>query len=396
MELYILDPNLQTVGMIDDAESKLWNKKFDDVGECEIYSPYTDELRDLLKRGNYVYRYDDDMACIITDVVITTGVEEGDYITATARDICTILSGRVVRWSTVFSGKVTDFVKRLLNENVIAPNSATAKRKIDNFTLDETNFPRIPTTIEASAQTEDLLNLIIATCKSAGCGFRVSIDIGRRVFVFALQAGYDRSTGANGYVEFSPEFSNMTETSYTESNGNYKNVVYVGYKLGNDSGLELMSVYRGDTEPSGIGRKEVYIDGTGTSREITLDELRLMYPSCYESNGFVYDSTSSKVAVAQYDAGAEERKYTMTDTAYLRVIKRLGVEAFSDYNESRGFVGSVDAADTYEYKVDYDLGDIVLAKNRFGISAYAKIAEVMESEDNEDGYQIEPRFEYIE
>ena len=115
MELYILNKSLEVEGMIDDAESVLWDKKYNDIGECEIYSPYSDELRELLKKGNYIFRYDDDMACIIEDVEITTDAEDGDYIIATAKDACTILSGRIVRWPFVYSGKVSDFIGKLLD-----------------------------------------------------------------------------------------------------------------------------------------------------------------------------------------------------------------------------------------------------------------------------------------
>ncbi len=395
MELYILNTDLQIEGVVDDVESKLWIKKFNDIGECEIYSPYTEELRELLRRGNYVYRFDDDMACIIKDIEITTDDEEGDYIIATAKDVCTILSGRIVRWPTVFSGLVTDFVSKLLEENVINPNSAT--RRIPNFKIDESSFSGISATVEASVQTEDLLNLIIATCKSVGCGFRVKVDIEDGSFVFALQAGYDRSTSVgDSYVEFSPEFANILETNYKESDGNFKNVVYIGYKT-LDGSVMLMSVLRGNAEPVGLDRKEVYIDGTGTSREITFEELQAMYPDCSRSGDAIFSGSVKLATIETTGEGDEQKeKITVTDEPYLRIIRRLGTEAFADYSESKDFGGSVDTVDTYEYKTDYDLGDTVLVKNRFGISAPAKIVEVQESEDTEDGYQLEPMFEYFE
>lgn len=392
MEFYILNPDLQIEGVVDDVESKLWNKKFNDAGECEIYSPYTEELHELLRLGNYVYRFDDDMACVITDVEITTDVEEGDYIMATAKDVCTILSGRIVRWPTVFSGLVTDFVKKLLNENVVNPDPAY--RKIPNFKIDSDSFTGISATVEATVQTEDLLNLIVATCKSVGCGFRVKVDIEDGSFVFALQAGYNRSTGTgDSYVEFSPEFANILDTNYRESDENFKNVVYVGYK---DMGekLQLLSVYRDGVEPLGIDRKEVYIDGTGTSREITLDELKTMYPDCVEIDDIVWNDSTQLFEIATIEVNERDRKYKVWDVVYVRIIRRLGTEALGDYTDSKDFSGTVDSVNTYTYKTDYDLGDIVLVKNRFGIAAPARIAEVMESEDVEDGYQIEPMFEY--
>lgn len=391
MELYILNPSLQIEGMVDDVESKLWQKKYNDVGESEIYSPYTEKLHALLRRGNYIYRYDDDMACIITDVQITTDIEEGDYITTTAKDVCTILSGRIVRWPIVFTGAVGDFVGKLLSDNVV--NTDPAYRSIPNFRVDETSLSAVSATIEASAQTEDLLALIIAVCKSAGCGFRVRVDIAEGCFVFALYKGVDRTTGDNGYVEFSPAFANILDTNYHENDENYKNVVYVGYK---DMGekLQLLSVYRDGVEPQGIDRKEVYIDGTGTSREITLEELKTMYPNCAEIDGIVWNDSTKLFEIATVEGSGRDKKYTVWDVVYVRIIKRLGTEAFANYERTQEFSGAVDTVDTYAYKEDYNLGDIVVAANRYGISAPARIVEVMESDDNEDGYQVEPVFEF--
>ena len=397
MELYITNSDFQVEGVIDDVESILWQKKFNDIGECEIHSPYSEELHALLKRGNYVFRYDDDMACVITDIEITTDKEDGDYITATAKDVCTILSGRIVRWATVFSGSVAEFIGKLLDDNVV--NANPASRSISQFSVDKSNFGALTATIEAKAQTEELLSLIIATCKSVGYGFRVSLDVGKGAFSFALYAGKNLSTGiGENYVEFSPKFSNILETNYKESNGNYKNIVYIGYE---DFGgaFQLMSVYHGNTEPQGLERKEVYIDGTGTSREITFEELQAMYPDCVRIENTIWNDATMLFELAFVEVSGEGReqteKITVTDVPYLRIIKRLGTEALSSYVETREFNGAVDTVDTYTYKADFDLGDIVLAANKFGISAPARIVEVMESEDNEDGYVVEPMFEFI-
>lgn len=396
MELYILDSDFFAEGVIDDVESVIWHKKYNDIGECEIHSPYSEELHEMLKRGRYVYRYDDDMACIITDVEITTDVEDGDYITVTAKDICSILSGRIVRWLTVFSGTVAEFVWKLLSENVI--NANPTSRSIPKFIMDKSNFSRLTATIDASVQTDDLLNLIVAACKAAGYGFRVSIDLAAGRIVFALYAGSNRSTGLDGYVEFSPEFSNIIDSHYKESDGNFKNVVYVGYESVNGA-LQLMSVFNGVSEPRGMDRKEVYIDGTGTSREIAFEELRQMYPNCYREGDTIWEDSTKLVKLADVETTGEgettEEKIIVTDIPYLRIIRRLGTEALASYVEVREFNGTVDTAETYEYKDDYDLGDIVLAANKFGISAPARIVEVLESDDNEDGYVVEPMFEFM-
>jgi hypothetical protein len=416
MELYILNNDYEQIAVIDEAESKLWNKKFNDVGECEIYVPCSDEMLSILQKGYYVYRYDDDMFCQIEKVKIETDVENGDYLIATATDICKILSGRIVRGQTdaslvtspvVFSGTVANFIKKLITDNVINPPSNQAERKIANFIFDDSNFSEFSETIETSVVAKDLLQLIISTCKSYNYGFRVSYNTNTQKLVFRLYKGKNKaSASGEEYVEFSPEYSNIISSEFEVDGSALKNVAYVGYKTAADE-FALLSLFNGDTQPSGEARKEIYIDGTGTSRSITVDELQSIFhgnvkrnPTSGGATGYYYVITGGEeIKVATFEGetkdGVYSEKVTVTDYTYLLLIKALGRNALAENVETQYFSGEVDTIDTYEYKTDYDLGDTVKVINEYGIEAEAQITEVMESEDTENGYQIEPKFEYI-
>ena len=225
----------------------------------------------------------------------------------------------------------------------------------------------------------------------------MSIDLQGERLIFKLYEGIKRAySDSETYVEFSPEFSNILETSYKESDSNYKNVAYVGYKNAYDD-FDLKSVYLGSSEPDGDDRKEIYIDGTGTSREITLEELQLIFPDVYRSeNTYQIVVGTEVVVVATVEATNDGEKITVTDYTYLKIIEVIGKKALYEHTKTKEFSGSVDTVDTYAYKTDYNIGDIVMAANKFGISSPARIVEVMESEDNEDGCQVEPKFEYLD
>lgn len=397
MELYILSPKYEILGVIDEAESVLWNKKYNDVGECEIYSPFTDELFSLLRRGNFIYRYDDDMFCEIQKIEITTDAEQGDYIIATGADICSRISGRIIRYPTVYSGSVAEFIKKILNENVVAPPNSY--RVMSDLTLDEDSFSAFSSSkdvIEANALGDDVLELIISACKSYNYGFRVSYDMSIGKLVFRLYMGENKATTqSDKYIEFSPAFANILSTEYSEDESNYKNVVYIGYKNEVDT-ISLLSMYNGNTQPTGANRKEVYIDGTGQSREITYEELKQMYPGVTKSGTKYYitvDDEQIAVATSVTDESGEEQ-ITMTNYTFLSVIRRLGRFELADRIIKQDFSGNVDTGETYKYKTDYNLGDIVKVVNEYGIAAAAQITEVMESEDTESGYVVEPKFEY--
>lgn len=416
MELYILSPRYDIVGMIDEAESVLWQKKYNEAGQSEIYVPCSAEMFSLLSRGNYVYRYDDDMFCKIETPEIETDVENGDYIISTANDITkVILSGRIVRWNIVYSGTVLGFIEKLVTDNVINPSQA--QRRISNFSLYQmTSAEREEFTerIEVTAFTDDLYALIQTTCKTFGYGFRVSYNIETQKLVFRVFKGKNKaSENGSEYIEFSPTFSNILTSHYKEDESNYKNVAYVSYKA-EDETIHLLSVYDGQSdgkpEPQGESRKEIFVDASGTSRDITLDELNLLFPNVTKTTSTVteegkqkyysvYYSNGEAVATSWQDISTDgeetEEKITVTDYTYLMLIRSAGVNALEQHRRTQEFTGEVDTTDTYEYKQDYNIGDIVKVKNEYGISVDARISEIMESEDNENGRVVEPVFEYL-
>lgn len=405
MQVYILDAEYNRAGVIDEAESVLWVKKYNDIGESEIYIPCNAEYLDLLKRGHYLFRYDDDMVCKIMKRDIETDVENGDYLIVPATDLCTILSGRIVRWQVVYTGTVAGFVEKVLTDNVINPAQPARQIPRFRFELDTSNGATFTEEIKVSTFAEDLLQLIITTCKTYNYGFRLTYDIDAGELVFRLYRGKNKAlpTGAE-YVEFSPQYANILSSHYSEDESNLKNVVYVSYKSA-DGSVHLLSVYRGMDEglpePTGEARREIFVDGTGTSRDISYDELLQMFPSVAKTSstdaeGKVTSTYSNGGdTVATSEGAGDEEKITVSDSTYLLLIRALGDNALADHVEKTEYDGTVDTIDTYEYKADYNLGDVVKVVNEHGISAEARITEIMESDDNEDGYDVEPTFEYL-
>lgn len=399
MQLYILDTNYKILGMIDESESVLWNKKYNDVGECEIYIPCNTEYLAMLRRGNYVYRFDDDMFCKIERVGIDTDVENGDYIVATATDIFVILAGRIVRWQVAFSGTVGQFIKKVLTDNAITPAQEQTHRKIPKLVFDDSNISEFSEKIETTAFTNDLSQVIVTTCKTYNIGFRVSYDMQADTLVFRLYRGKNKASTTGGeYIEFSPAFANILNSKYSEDDSGYKNVVYVGYKSANkdDDTVYLYSYPDGEYTIAGEARREVYVDATGASRDITLEELQAMFPGATKvGDGYVATIDGEQVAVALSDTSGENEKITVTDYTYMLLIRAVAANALAERTRKQIFEGVADTIKTYQYKTDYDLGDIVKVKDDYGNESEAQITEVMESDDSENGYEVEPKFEHL-
>jgi hypothetical protein len=420
MQVYILNPEYDIVGAIDDAESVLWQKKYNDVGQCEIYTPCDTSLLELLQRGNYIYRYDDDMCCKIETLEVTTDAEQGDHIIATANDIGRMLSGRIVRWQITFSGTVARFIEKVLTDNVIKP--AQTQRAIPNFRIDTSNFAELSDTIEVSAFTDDLLQLIVATCKTYNYGFRVFYDISAREIVFRLYKGkYKASAKTGELVEFSPEYANILSSKYKEDDTEHKNVAYVSYKTSDDESalIKMLSVYVGEAEPTGEERREIFVDGTNIKRTTTVDEILQTFPDAVATTT---SNTTAGTSVTNYNARIsddggltlvavvtetyetegdkagqiKEQKATWSETAHLWFVRSLGLSTLAKQKKAQVFEGVIDTqAGGYQYKTDFNLGDIVKVANEYGISAEARIVEIMESEDAEKGLEIEPKYEYL-
>ena len=81
----------------------------------------------------------------------------------------------------------------------------------------------------------------------------------------------------------------------------------------------------------------------------------------------------------------------ISNAKYIEMLRKDGYEELAERQPNEMFSGKVDYQTPYTYGVDYELGDIVQVENEYGISATARITEVIESE-NETGYNIIPTF----
>jgi hypothetical protein len=50
---------------------------------------------------------------------------------------------------------------------------------------------------------------------------------------------------------------------------------------------------------------------------------------------------------------------------------------------------------TFKYRADYNVGDIITIESGYGVTAHARIVEVVEAYDD-NGYKLEPKLEYLD
>lgn len=338
----------QKTAIIDSASSVIWVTRYNTAGQFELYLRASKEMLKYFYSGYndiLITRDDSDAVMIVDDIQLTTDFENGDYLTITGQDGGGILGRRVIGEQTNFTGTAENCIRNLIDKCIINPT--IPERKINNFVLAAAQGYTDQITKQVTGK--NLLETVSEICAKYGYGFRVTFD--GTNFVFTLYKGVDRSSGqtTNQPVIFSPGYENIGNTSFSFKKSGFKTAVYVA------------------GEGEGSDRKIVYVSYAlaGLQRRETWDDSR---------------NTSSTT-----DGGE------LTPTEYRTILVEQGQETLRENLFALDFSGEILNVNSYQYGVDYGLGDTVTVKNQYGITGKTTISEITEVEDAE-GYRLIPTF----
>ena len=337
MQIIIADRNFERIGMIENA-SVIWASRYYKTGDFELYMPATKEHLELINNGSYVIRDDDeDNIGVIEDIVMQNTPEDGDKITVTGRFASGYyLSGRVVSQQTQLNGNFQTCVRNLVNSNIVNP--VDANRKIDFIKLGNLD-DSITESIEMQTTGDNLLTKVEEASEAHRIGFKMPLR--NNTLYFEVYKGINRSYSQcdNPWIIYSDEYDNLSECEYIVNTSGITNFAYVA---GEGEGLDrkIVGTYKNVEEPVGEFRREVWVD----QRNISSNNENL---------------TESELE----NQMIEEGKESLTEIS----------EVFS---------GGV-SLQSYEYKKDFFLGDIVTIQKTQWNKMYinARIIEVIESED---------------
>ena len=424
--IFILNDNFETIGLVDTYKSLIWANRYNDLGDCELYVPASNENMNLLKRGYYIRRSDDDMVCRIKKVELDTSPEDGNYLIVTGYDVKQWLNQRVI-WDTVIISETTleTFLRGLVTSAFVIPTNANRKITDENgnikFKLDSaTGFSE---TYSGNISYANVGETIRAYCKEQGWGYRVVFK-NDGIFYFQLYKGIDRSNT----VIFADEYENLSTTKCILDDTNIENVALIA---GAGSGSERLCVNIGDTK--GADRYELFVDNKDTANVIKYEELISLYPGgsvfttpegkyFYQLNYIeilILNNEQKAWLLDQYPGGqvvthdvseyyrltniniAELPKSTPSNSDDVKLLNVVynsylyanGGTILGEYGAKTTFEGTAIPDMQYKYREDYNLGDLVRIRTDYGISAEARITEVIEVSD-ENGYSIEPKLEY--
>lgn len=419
IDIYVLDKERQAVGVIDAYKSMIWTQRYQELGDCELYVPATDENVALLRMGYYLARSDNDMLCKINRIELTTNAEEGNYLTVTGTDAKSILDQRIIWTTSTCNGNVETFIRRLITNALISPSIAA--RKVNFVTL----APAAGFTATATEQVSyaNLGEKIREYCKQYGWGYRATLTSAGKIQI-ELYAGEDRSA----VVIFSDDYENLSTSDYINSCENMGNTALVG---GQGEGKARILATLGTA--AGEDRFEQFVDSRNTAQTINYAELVEEYPggsivasgSLYNyrlarldleiidathkawlqskysgtivtiSGKEYYRITNAVIATLETNAPMDTTTVTLTELIYHSYLLNNGVQSLAGQGEIETFQGEIIPDVTFVYGRDYNLGDIVTVGNEYDFTTEVRISEILECMD-ENGYRVEPTFEYIE
>lgn len=324
MEVRIYDMQMNFKGLIEDQTSVLWNRSYFGNGSFELYCPVTPNNQGLLQVGYLVWMRGAVEAGVIEELITEQNAYK-NQITAKGRFLDSYMSRRLIRPTYNAQNELVETAMRTLLSNA-EPLPLVQLGEVQGFT-DRVSF---------QATYKNLLDYEIKLAKYANIGFRFRPDFTNKTITFELFKGLDRSVNQSdrNRVIFSEQYNNIAEAKYSVNTQLMKTVCYVG---GQGEGASRTFVIAGDDTLTGLYRREVYINAS--------------------------DIQPDGLTTAEYEAALLQR----------------GVNELQHDSLAHSFECVTEANGNFQYKVNYDLGDIVtIRKDNWGLSQDLRLTALTE------------------
>lgn len=320
IEVRIYNPSLELKGIIDEFSSLIWIRRYFEPGEFELHTPYSASNRALLVPENIVQRFDG-KAVIEAGVIETLDMTE-DEIVIKGRFLESYLDRRLIKATTNYSGAAETSMRRIINEMVAIPLLSLGSNA------------GIETELEFQVTYKNVLRTLQKIAKSTGIGFRIRPDFQTRELFFECYEGRDRTLPTDAKVTFSETYDNLADEEYKFDETMYKTKAFVTYTQD-----DIITCYE-TGEGEGLNLREVHVGAS------------------VNTNGL----TPAEIQAAMITEGQEA------------LASDVIAESFT-FSTNNG---------TFEYRHDYDIGDVIYVRHRaWNYANSLRISEV--EEDYEEG-----------
>jgi len=345
---YVTDPTVLERGeAINNVNSVMWAERYRDPGEFEITGQLSSGLREFLPIGTLISHADTMEVMIVENHEITEEAESDPTIAVTGRSLECYLENRIVgvngarTSSTVVEyGLAADWTwnqaVKLINDHIV--NTANANDALVNV---------VAQAIAGTGGTS------VARAVSKGTVHQRLLDI---LAVDDLGVSSIRRNTFTGYG------GNNTQTVLSIFPGTNKSAsVRFSWKSGDlESAEYLFSNKRSKNSALVLGRYVYTMVDTG--------------PTKYDRRIMIVDADDIDGNLTDPPVGAE-----LTNILAKMVVR--GNEALQSQNEITIARADISKITQYQYRRDYNMGDLVTIDGNFGQTQIMRVVEYVEIED---------------
>jgi hypothetical protein len=390
--VYVLDIDLDVIGIIEDYYSLTWAERYYEAGDFEMELPIDYALDSNIDFGNFLYIRASDKLMIIEDIKPSTSAEKTNLLIK-GQSAESILKRRVLLYTINVDNYAETIVYNIMDRHITDPPEAG--RKISLF---KTTFPSLSTTIwyENQFKEKTVYEAVEAICKNTGLGFKVIKEADK--LAFSVYEGVDRSYDQDTvpYVVFSDTFDNVIASSFYDSVKDKVNLVLVRTN-DNDGTFRMVFVWEeGTSEPTDLDRYETSLD-TEIDRMIPpveepeppniLENPRLGIVG-QDNLHAIGITTTPKLGVNTNEPDAPPPPPQLSDSEMLAIVNTRGREVIEERKTVGLFEGDFDIQGNFKFDVDFFMGDIVQCSLE-GRNIKARITELVRS------YSVEGETSYL-
>lgn len=344
MVYYILNRDFDMVEMIELYSSMIWTNRFWDVGDFELYLPATPKtvtlFTEAIQNGWYIVgEQDTKHAMIAQKLELETSRVDGNYISVKGYDLKYILNRRIVWDYKNIGGEIEKELIRLVTANAINPTNPDRILPRLEISDDRSGVDKI---VGAGLFGENLAVAIKNLCKVYGCGWDIELDLANKQMLFKVLNSEDKSD----YILFSNEMDNLLTSKYIVDRTDPKNIAYINSKM------TRYNEEKREYEPFDFSQIVTLSTTEGVPKNYDRYEL-------YVENNNSYDN--EQYSISQYGQIMREDAKKELRNAYVR--DEISGEVVSNI--------------TYQFGIDYNIGDIVSVRNEYGNEFKARVTEVI-------------------
>ncbi|MDM5245766.1 siphovirus ReqiPepy6 Gp37-like family protein [Lysinibacillus sp. G4S2] len=344
--LYVCNENFERLGYIGKFSYLLWRKKYGPGSEAELHVDVTPKNIELLKKGNIIYRQDDNEAMFIyyRQFDDSSGV---DQLVIKCFSLTRWTDRRILWKQYDFNTTPEKIMRQIISESMISPTDAT--RKISQVQL--AAVKNIGQAIQQQISYKQVYEVCENLCTTHDVGMRCLFD--KRTLKYDFYEGANRTINqmANPRIILSKNRSNLLKRNYEDADNDLKTTALVG-GAGEGWARKTTSVGASYT---GLKRREIFIDAREVSETREVDGEQISIP------------------LSEYNA----------------LLAAKGKEKLSEYTEFIGFDCELDVTkENTKYNEDFFLGDLITIKDdELGILMNSRVMQADEV-FKEDGKSI--------